>query len=73
MGLANGHYRTKAGSQMWISGDHGGRSEVEFDWIEELSACCDCHPDPYESDGWLHWQCEHCGSGSAELFPGRLE
>lgn len=42
MGLPNGHYRTKAGSEMWISGKHGGISRVEFDWLEEGGARIAC-------------------------------
>ena len=41
MSLPNGHYRTAAGSEMWISGKHDGVSEVSFDWFEE-DACLDC-------------------------------
>lgn len=68
MGLPNGHYRTAAGSEMWISGKHGGKSTVEFDWFEE-DACCDCQPEPYDCDGRLIWHCDECGGGSAELMP----
>ena len=67
--LVNGHYRTAAGSEMWISGTHGGISKVSFDWLEEASACCDCTPEPYEQDGRLHWHCDDCGGGNALLFP----
>ena len=66
MNLPNGHYRTAAGSEMWISGERGGISRVEFDWLEE-AACCDCRPDAYEHDGRLTWTCDVCGGGSAEL------
>lgn len=66
--LPNGHYRTAAGSQMWISGDHGGRSVVEFDWVEE-GACCDCQAQPYEVDGMLTWHCDECDGGCAQLYP----
>ena len=66
--LQNGHYRTAAGSEMWISGDYGGISRVNFDWLEE-GACCDCEAQPYEFDGMLSWHCEECGGGSAQLYP----
>lgn len=66
--LQNGHYRTAAGSEMRISGEHGGKSVVEFDWLEE-GACCDCVAQPYEADGMLTWHCEECGGGSAQLYP----
>lgn len=33
--LPNGHYKTEHGSEMWISGKHGGISRVEFDWLDE--------------------------------------
>ena len=67
--LPNGHYRTAHGSEMWISGKHGGVSRVEFDWLEEPNACPDCHVDAYEHDGCLHWSCDVCGGGFAELQP----
>lgn len=53
---------------MTISGKHGGISEVEFDWLEEDDACIDCVPNPYDDDGYLTWNCEQCGNGSAQLF-----
>ena len=68
MTLPNGHYRTAAGSQMWISGKHSGISAVEFDWLEEENACCDCVPCAYEDDGDLVWHCEVCGGGRAKLY-----
>lgn len=63
--LANGHYKTAAGSEMWISGEHGGISRVVFNWCDE-AACCDCVPEAYEVDGRLIWHCGECGGGSAE-------
>lgn len=66
MTLKNGHYRTAAGSQMWISGEHGGISRVEFDWCEE-GACPNCRASAYEYDGRLMWHCDECNGGSAEL------
>lgn len=68
MRLPNGHYRTAAGSEMTISGEHGGRSQVDFDWLEE-GACPDCLPDAYEHDGMLIWRCDVCGGGQAALQP----
>jgi len=68
MTLPNGHYRTAAGSEMWISGEHGGISEVSFDWLEE-GACLDCRVSAYDIDGMLIWECEECEGGRAELFP----
>lgn len=67
--LPNGRYRTAAGSEMRITGGHGGISHVFLDWLEERSACCDCVVDPYEHDGRLHWSCDVCSGGSALLFP----
>ncbi|HHT9145676.1 MAG TPA: hypothetical protein ACFYD4_08375 [Candidatus Wunengus sp. YC61] len=65
--LPNGHYKTAAGSEMRISGAHGGGiSEVDFDWLEE-GGCCDCTPEPYEQDGRIVWHCKACGGGSARL------
>jgi len=69
--LPNGHYRTANGSEMWISGAHGGVSRVEFDWLEEPNACCDCRVDAYERNGCMHWTCDFCGGGFAELQPVR--
>ena len=73
MKLPNGHYRTKAGSFVEISGKHGGISAVEFDWFEEPNACIDCTVDPYpdrDCDRWiLTWECEECGGGCAEIVP----
>ncbi len=65
--LPIGKYRTKAGSTMTISGKHGGISDVSFDWVEEDNACVDCQPDPYDEDGYLTWNCDHCDGGSAKL------
>lgn len=67
MSLANGHYRTEAGSEMRISGQYGGISEVLFDWAEEPDACPECEVDVYESDGDLVWHCDCCGGGRAKL------
>lgn len=67
MRLANGYYRTAAGSEMRISGEHGGISRVTFDWLEE-GGCSECHADPYEYDGRMVWHCQYCNGGSAELF-----
>jgi ribosomal protein L37AE/L43A len=53
---------------MRISGERGGRSAVEFDWLEE-GGCPECQPEPYEQDGRLVWYCGECGGGSAELIP----
>lgn len=66
--LSNGRYRTKNGSTMEISSDHCGISTVSFDWVEE-DACIDCKVCAYaDEDGFLVWECEHCGGGRAELF-----
>lgn len=77
MGIANGTYKTKAGSTVEISGTHGGMSNVSFDWVEEPSVCMDCRVDPYPhhwgkdedgTDEWrLYWECECCNGGSARL------
>lgn len=68
MNLQNGHYQTTNGSEMWITGDSGGRSRVGFDWFDEPGACCDCKPEPYHEDGYLVWNCEICGGGKAKLI-----
>lgn len=65
--MIDGFYITKAGSTLKLSAN-GGRSEVSFDWLEELTACCDCVPNAYpDSDGYLVWHCEVCGGGKAKL------
>lgn len=63
--LPDGHYRTAAGSEVWIS-RNGGKSVVEFDWLEE-GGCIDCTVELYEQDGNLTWHCDECGGGSAVL------
>ena len=68
MKLPNGNYRTARGSTMEISGKYAGISRVEFDWVEEC-ACCDCHAQPYDDGGYLVWDCDSCGGGSAKLVP----
>lgn len=67
MGLPNGAYETAAGSTMKISGEHGGISRVEFDWLEE-GACPECQMNVYEIDGYLTWSCRECGGGRAALI-----
>lgn len=69
MKLPNGEYRTPAGSQVIISGKNGGIVRVDFDWLEEPNACCDCVVRTYEEDGQLVWDCNYCGGGSADLLP----
>ena len=64
----NGTYTTKNGSTVIIHGRHGGKVSVEFDWLEEDNACCDCVVNPYPEDGFLTWSCDVCGGGSAELI-----
>ena len=68
MNLPNGKYRTAAGSTMEISGKYSGISRVEFDWLEE-GGCVDCKCSAYDVDGYLTWDCEECGGGSAKLIP----
>lgn len=66
--LPQGKYRTERGSKLTISGEHGGISEVDFDWLEE-GACLDCEPEPYDDDGYLVWHCDVCDGGKAKLYP----
>lgn len=77
MSLPNGKYRTKAGSTLEISGKHSGIAAVEFDWLEEDNACCDCDAQAYPSpgqDGWyLVWDCDECGGGRALLYPAEAQ
>lgn len=64
--MSNGNYRTKNGSQLVVSGKHGGIFTLDFDWVEEL-ACCECKPDPIPTpDGYLVWSCGKCLGGSTE-------
>lgn len=77
MRLANGTYRTKAGSTVELSGDYGGISHVSFNWFEEQNACIECHVDPYphhwgkDENGleeWrLYWECDECDGGAAVI------
>lgn len=69
--LANGKYKTAAGSTLVVSGKHSGIFTVEFDWFEE-GACVDCavntRPDYDEESWWLTWDCDECGGGRAQLI-----
>lgn len=66
-GLPAGRYRTRAGSEMIVSGEHGEISRVEFDWAKE-GACPYCTPESYaDEDGFLIWRCDECGGGCAVL------
>jgi hypothetical protein len=67
--LPDGIYVTPHGSMVTLS-HNGGRSVVEFDWLEE-DACPDCAVNPYPEDGFLTWSCETCPGGCAQLL--RLE
>jgi len=69
MSLPNGHYRTKHGSEMWISGEHSGIRAVEFDWFEEKNACPECVFSCYERDGDLVWHCDEHEGGRTKLYP----
>lgn len=66
--MKNGTYHTAAGSTLELSGEHGGRAVVEFDWLEE-GGCCDCVPIPYPDHGELTWTCDECGGGHAVWIP----
>lgn len=57
-------YRTKNGSAVTVE---GGKVVITFDWLEE-GGCCDCVPYYEHCDDFLHWECEKCGGGSAELI-----
>jgi len=65
--LANGSYRTPAGSTVTVSGKHGGIFTVAFDWFEEPRACDSCVVDPIPDGEYLTWACGRCGGGSAML------
>lgn len=68
--LPNGAYVTEHGSEVRISGEHSGKVVCWFDWVEEPNACIECRVDPYPDDeGFLTWECDHCGGGRAELKP----
>ena len=70
--LSKGQYITAAGSTMRVFGQHGGKSKVIFDWVEE-DACIDCVLEPYDDDGYLVWHCEVCDGGKAKLNPVRWQ
>ena len=64
-------YKTEAGSILKIHGN--GLHQLEFDWLEEPGACCDCVPSPYpyedaEDNLYIIWQCEYCGYGKARIY-----
>ena len=65
--MKNGKYRTKAGSTVVVSGKYSGTFDIDFDWLEELWSCSDCHP--YIAEGRLLWDCKHHAGRSAELEP----
>ena len=65
--MINGTYRTKAGSKVTVSGVHSGRFDIEFEWLEEQSACFDCQP--AVEDDLLVWSCDGHEGSSAELMP----
>jgi hypothetical protein len=74
MSLFNGIYYTRAGSRLEVSGKHGGRFSLEFDWMEEPGACIDCVPDPEPEefgpeDFRIVWRCALHSSGNAQLLP----
>lgn len=64
--LAPGRYRTAAGSRVLIFGDHGGCYEIDWSWIDENGACCDCKP-YVTREGEFSWECEKHDSGKAAL------
>ena len=66
--LKPGNYKTANGSTMIIYGEFGGKCEVAFDWYEE-SACIDCIPNLYDTDGYLVWNCDVCDGGMEKLMP----
>ncbi len=61
-------YHTLHGTTVEISGKYDGIVEIDFDWVEEAGACCDCR-DPYVSDETLSWFCDVCDGGTALLYP----
>jgi len=65
--LKNGTYRTPAGSVVKISGKHNRKSLIEFDWLEEDNACCDCYPEVNNVGETLEWFCDDCLFNSAPL------
>jgi hypothetical protein len=68
--LPNGTYRTKRGSSVTVSGQHGGVSRIDFEWIEEDNSCIEC--EPAIADGYLVWHCdEH--DGGAVLYEDKKD
>jgi len=71
--LPNGKYQTINGSTVKVFGEYGGKVKVNFDWLEEKNACCDCrveaYPEQFDEKDWrLVWNCDECGGGNAKLF-----
>ena len=59
-------YKTKNGSIVVISGKHNGIIEIDFNWIEENNACCDC--EPFVENDMLIWECKYCDGGNTILI-----
>ncbi len=57
------NYITKHGPEVRV---HNGRTSMSLDWFQEPSACFDCVVDDVDG-GYLYWECEECGGGSAKL------
>ena len=73
-GLANGKYRTAAGSVLEVSGEHSDTFKLEFHPYEEPHACDKCKAYPYAVEikpgvFRLVWHCKVCDGGSALLMP----
>jgi hypothetical protein len=63
--LPVGEYRTAKGSTLVVSGPHGGRQGVSFDWLEE-GGCIECRVVSLDDEGYLVWSCTECGGGRSE-------
>lgn len=68
--LFNGSYRTQSGSTVTIRGEHGGRHDIDFDWLEER-ACIEAHP--AVEDGRLVWSCSCCADGGGAPLAAVLD
>jgi hypothetical protein len=69
--LENGTYKTEAGAVLTVSGKHGGVFSLDWDWIDEETACDNCEPEPipeWDGENWfINWYCEACDGGCAVL------
>ena len=59
-------YETEAGSIVRLFAQ---RVTCHFNYFDEPDACADCKVNPCPEEGYLTWECDTCGGGSAEINP----